>query len=120
MGSFKQLTECIPKYAILLSPLERIVAGKSSAERIEWTDELLNAFEMCKKALNDVKSIHTPKPSDVLHTYSDFSKAERAVGGRLEIHREVDGVIKKLPGGRQKCQKNGTCVKERHWQLSWF
>ena len=104
LGSFKQITECVPRYAVLLAPLENAVAGRSSAERIEWTSDLLTSFEKCKKALNDVKTVHTPKPSDVLHTYSDFSKAERAVGGRLEIHREINGQIKKLPGGHFSCR----------------
>ena len=104
LGSFKQLTECVPRYAVLLSPLENIVAGRSSAERIEWTDELLMAFKNCKKALNDIKTVHTPRPSDILHTYSDFSKSEKAVGGRLEIHRIVNGQLKKLPGGHFSCK----------------
>ena len=104
IGSFKQLTECIPRYAPMLSPLETAVAGRSSSERIEWTDTLNQAFVRCKKALNDVKTIQTPKPSDVLHTFSDFSKAEKAVGGRLEIHRMIGGKIQKLPGGHFSCR----------------
>ena len=88
----------------MLSPLENVVAGKSSAERIVWTTELLEAFGKCKKALNDVKTVHTTQPSDTLHTYSDFSKTEKAVGGRLEIHRKVNGQWKKLPGGHFSCK----------------
>ena len=48
--------------------------------------------------------MHIPKPSDILHTYSDFSKAEKAVGGRLEIHRKVNGKLRKLPGGHFSCR----------------
>ena len=93
IGSYKQLAECIPQYAVLLGPLEDVVSSRSSAERVVWTDELLEAFEKCKKSLNDINTIHVPKPSDTLHTFSDFSKSAKAIGGRLEIHRNVDGKI---------------------------
>ena len=86
VGSYKQLTECIPNYAKLLGPIEKVIAGKASAERTIWSDELLSAFQLCKKSLNDINMIYVPKPTDILHTYSDYSAAEKAVGGRLEIH----------------------------------
>ena len=42
----------------------------------------------------------SPRPTDVLHTFSDFSAANKAVGGRLVIHRQDhDGSVKKLLGG---------------------
>ena len=69
-----------------------------------WTTQLLEAFEKCKKSLNDINTIHIPKPSDTLHTYSDFSKGVKAIGGRLEIHRNVNGEIKKLLGGHFSCR----------------
>ena len=71
IGSYKQITECIPDYSILLGPLEKIIAGRASAERIKWTDQLLKAFKRCQKSLNDSQMIYIPKPTDVLHTYSD-------------------------------------------------
>ena len=89
IGSYKQLTECILQYAVLLGPLEDVVSSRSSAERVVWTEELLEAFEKCKKSLNDINTIHVPKPSDTLHTFSDFSKSAKAIGGRLEIHRNI-------------------------------
>ena len=104
IGSYKQFTECIPKYAALLGPLENTISSRSYAERIVWTEELLNAFEKCKKSLNDIKMIQVPKPSDTLHTFSDFSKGEKAVGGRLKIHRTVNGKLKKLLGGHFSCR----------------
>ena len=113
VGSFKQLTECIPDYAILLGPLERIIAGRSSAEKINWTNDLILAFNRCKKALNDARTIHIPKPSDVLHTWSDYSDVEKAVGGRMEIHRTENGKTSKLLGGHFSCRIN------KH-QRSWY
>ena len=104
IGSYKQLTECIPRYAALLGPLEAVIGSRASAERIVWTEDLLTAFEKCKKSLNDVNVIFVPKPSDTLHTYSDYSAAEKAVGGWLEIHRVVDGKLKRLMGGHFSCR----------------
>ena len=48
LGSIKQLTECIEDYAILLSPLEQAVAGKSSSERLKWSEELSKSFQKAK------------------------------------------------------------------------
>ena len=105
LGSYKQLTSCISKYATLLGALEDVVGGKSSAERIVWTKELVKVFEVAKKSLNDIKTIYVPKPGDTLHTYSDFSQAHKAVGGRLEIHRPApDGSVQKLLGGHFSCR----------------
>ena len=47
----------------------------------------------------------SPRPTDVLHTFSDFSAANKAVGGRLVIHRQDhDGSVKKLLGGHFSCR----------------
>ena len=97
MGSYKQLTECIPHYAIILAPLEEIIGGRASAEGITWTEELLKAFTKGKASLQNINTVFVPKPSDTLHTFSDWSAKHKAAGGRLEIHRTVDdGTIKKL------------------------
>ena len=104
IGSYKQLIECIPRYAILLGPIEAVLGGRGSAERIVWTEDLIKTFERCKKSLNDIRIIHVPKPSDTLHTFSDYSQSAKAVGGRLEIHRVVNGKVKKLLGGHFSCR----------------
>ena len=107
LGSYKQITSCIPDYASLLGPLEDVVGGRSSAERIVWSKELNDCFETAKKSLNEIETVFVPKPTDTLHTYSDFSQLHKAVGGRLEIHRlSPDGSVKKLLGGHFSCRVN--------------
>ena len=113
VGAYKQMTECIPRYAVLLGPLEKILAGRASAEHINWTDELLQQFDKCKKSLNDLNMIFVPKPTDILHTWSDYSASEMAVGGSLEIHITEYGTSKKLLGGHFSCRVN------RH-QQKWY
>ena len=105
-GSYKQLTDCIKDYAILLGPLEEATAGKKSAERVVWSETLKNAFDKAKNALNDIKTIHTPKPTDKLHTYSDYSQQGKAIGGSLIINRKEDGVTHNLLGGHFSVRLN--------------
>ena len=50
--------------------------------------------------------IYVPKPTDILHTWSDYSASEMALGGSLELHRTENGVIKKLLGGHFSCRVN--------------
>ena len=114
LGSYKQLSNSIKGYATLLAPLEEIVGNKGSAERSKWTDELLLAFDTAKKSLANIKTIFVPKPTDTLHTYSDYSEIHGAVGGRLEIHRkDTLGNIRKLHGGDFSCRVS------KH-QRKWF
>ena len=47
-GSVKQMKDNIKDYHLLLHPLERVVAGRKSAEKITWTDALRDAFNKVK------------------------------------------------------------------------
>ena len=114
LGAIKQVSSCIEDYAVLLSPLEKVAAGKGSSEQVTWTDHLLNVFDKAKLSLQKIHSIHTPKPNDVLHTFSDWSQANGAVGGRLEVHRKRDdGTVDKLHGGFFSARVSG-------WQQRWL
>ena len=53
-----------------------------------------------KQSLKDIKTYYTPAPNDILHTYSDWSQSNGAVGGRLLILRPTDnGQYTQLHGG---------------------
>ena len=88
LGSYKQLTECISDYAVLLHPLEQLVAGKDSVEKIVWNKELSDAFVKVKESLKDIKTIFVAKPTDKLDIFTDYSESSKAIGGRLLITRE--------------------------------
>ena len=94
IGSYKQMSQCIKDYAVLLSPLESAAAGKSSASTIQWSDELLKNFELVKDSLKNTQTIYVPKPSDKLDVFCDYSALSKAVGGKLVITRtaEEEGV----------------------------
>ena len=70
IGSYKQLTDCIKSYATLLSPLEKTVGGRESAEKIQWTHELSESFKLAKEALDKLETIHIPKPTDKIELSS--------------------------------------------------
>ena len=100
IGSFKQISSCIPGYANALHNLDKVVGGRGSSERIQWTEELGNSFDEARRMAGDPRGIVEPRPTDQLHTYSDWSEQHRAVGGRLTIHRtNKDGKIEILNGG---------------------
>ena len=99
LGAFKQFTDLVPKYADILHDLDMAHAGRGSAERITWTEDLTEKFDSARKAAGDLEAIHIPRPTDKLHTYSDFSEANKAVGGRMIIERMVDGERKFLLAG---------------------
>ena len=107
IGSYKQISECIKDYAVLLSPLEAAAGGKSSATPIQWSETLSKHFDIAKEALKDVKTIHIPKPSDKLDLFTDYSKSNEAIGGELFITRtNEDGSKRKLLGGHFSAKLN--------------
>ena len=99
LGSFKQFSDCVGDYGVVLHGLEVLVGGRGSAERIDWNEENSLLFENAKKAALDITGIHVPRPDDTLHTFSDYSQDSKAVGGRMEIHRKIEGEVVRLHGG---------------------
>lgn len=107
LGSYKQLVECINNYAVLLHPLEQLVAGKESAERIKWTQDLSDTFTKVQGSLENIETIFVAKPSDKLDIFTDYSESSEAIGGRLQITRKLEnGSTKKLLGGHFSCKLN--------------
>ena len=99
LGAYKQFSDCVDGYAMVLHDLESIVGGRASVERINWTDHLKEVFESAKKAAGDITGVHVPRSTDTLHIYSSYKADTRAVGGKLVIVREEDGIIRYLHGG---------------------
>ena len=100
LGSFKQLSSCLPNYAKTIHKLEQVAAGKKSSEKITWTNELNECFNAAKALAANPVGIAEPRPDDQLSTYSDYSADTRAIGGRLVINRkQEDGTTVELIGG---------------------
>ena len=107
LGSYKQLSECIADYAVLLAPLEKAVVGVQSAAKITWSTSLSASFTKAKEALANLLTVHIPKPTDKIEIFSDYSQDNKAVGGKMIIKRKSDdGTIKSLFGGHFSCKLN--------------
>ena len=68
LGSVKQLTDCMERYAELMSPMEKMVAGRQSAERLVWSDEDKKHFENVKNTVANLNGIHRLEPRQTLRT----------------------------------------------------
>ena len=100
LGSFKQLSSSLPKYAETVHALEKAAAGRKSSEHIIWTEALDESFQAAKKLASNPIGLAEPRPTDILKTYSDYSAETKAVGGRLTILRkQEDGTVIELVGG---------------------
>ena len=49
LGAYKFLSRILPQSSSVLAPLEEIIAGKSSSEKLTWTAELDEHFTHAKK-----------------------------------------------------------------------
>ena len=101
LGAAKQISPCLEDYAVHFSPLEQVVAtNRKSQEYVNWTHELSQAFVKAQTLLGTVNTLCYPSPKDKICTFSDYSQANHAIGGRLEFTRTLeDGTVKKFHGG---------------------
>ncbi len=84
--AYKVLSRVLRGQAFALLPLERVVAGRDSKEKVTWTDDLLHAFPSAKKSLSDAKVIHTPCPDDQLWIVTDASLRYQGLASTLYIN----------------------------------
>ena len=79
----------MPNYVVTIASLERVVARRNSAEKIEWTNELQGSFDAAKALAANPVGISEPRPDEVSQTFSDYYAETRAVGGRAVGGRMV-------------------------------
>ena len=118
LGAYRQIAKTIPGHAIVLQPFEKMVGGKNSRDKIEWSPDLLEKFDKAKQSIQTVQPITIPRPSDQLRIYTDWSQHADAVGGRLVVIREIDGKKVEMHGGQFSARLKGAqarwtpCEKE--------
>ena len=81
------MKSCRPHYSSLLSALESAVAGKESAQRVVWTDDLTRSFEEAQAALKHPQSITVPRATDHLIITNDGAVRNGGVGSVLYVQR---------------------------------
>ena len=89
LGAYKVLARVIPKCSHFLQPLTRSTAGKTSQQKLEWTDTLVSAFEYAQKHLQTNRAIQLPREEDQLFVVTDGASAQPAgIGATLYVIRE--------------------------------
>ena len=88
IGAYKVLARVIPNCSSILAPLDDSIAGKSSSERIEWTDDLSTHFSNAQNLLSTHKAIVLPRSSDLLWIVTDGSVVKRGIGATLYVTRD--------------------------------
>ena len=87
IGAYKVLSRVLPRFAVLLDPLDQATAGKESREKIVWSDDLLLTFKTAQHALKDHRTITIPQPQDALWIVTDGSIKNRGIAATLYVHR---------------------------------
>lgn len=88
IGSFKFLGKVLPAYSDVIHPLEAVVGGRPSKEKIVWTDELLEHFKSAQKHLSEAKCITIPRADDELRIVTDASVSKRGLAATLFCIRD--------------------------------
>ena len=87
LGAFKALSQCIPKYASLVSPLEDSTKGLNGSQMITWTPELQKVFDKVQCALKMPHTLTVPRPTDQLVLTVDASPVNNGISGTLFVVR---------------------------------
>ena len=87
IGAFKALSQCIPKHASLVAPLEDSIKGLKGMDIVNWTPELLTVYKDLQNALKHPHTVTIPRPSDKLVVTVDASPLNNGVSGTLFIVR---------------------------------
>ena len=88
LGAYKVISRVVKGCSHVLSPLEEYAAGKSSSDKIVWSDDLRASFEKAKITVNSANSIVIPKASDQLWIVTDGAVKEPGLGATLYVTRE--------------------------------
>ena len=87
IGAYKVLGRVLPRCSQLVGPLDSLIAGKQSSDKITWIDELLKHFHNAQEALTSHKSITLPQPSEHLWIVTDGSVSQHGIGATLYVTR---------------------------------
>ena len=87
LGAYKFLSRVLPRCSTILSPLEELIAGKASAEKLVWSSEMESNFDIAKKHLSEAKTVSIPKRSDKLWIITDGCQNLPGIGAALFLTR---------------------------------
>ena len=87
IGAVRTSSRCFPEYSKYLSKLEDVAAGKESAGKIVWINDLISTFSQAQNMLRNPKVLTLPHPNDQLVLISDGCNSPPPVGSTLYVKR---------------------------------
>ena len=107
IGSFKFLSRVMKSYSEILHPLEDVIAGRNSSEKLVWNDNLIAAFRRSQDHLKSSKTLTMPRKDDQLQIVTNASNT--GIGAALFV----------LSGGEPKIAGFFSSKYKKH-QTSWM
>lgn len=71
----------------MIAPLQDMMAGLKSQEKVSWSDQLRDVFRTSQKYLQNRKTITLPRPEDQLWIVTDGSTSKHGIGATLYVTR---------------------------------
>ena len=93
IGLYKTLLPASKNLTLILHPFDKIVADRESKEAFTWDDDLKQAFQTAKQAVDNLQTLYLPKPEDQLMIVVDAAKTTPGIGHAIYAIKEG----KKLP-----------------------
>ncbi len=88
IGAYKILARVLPRCASYLAALDDAVAGRSSPDVVQWSEDLHTAFTNAQQALTSNKVITLPRPKDHLWVVTDGAVKSRGIASTLYVVRD--------------------------------
>ena len=88
LGGAKQMKENLRNYSQLFHPLEKTTAGRKSAEKIVWNEDLRAAFQKVQKAVENPDNLALVRPYEKLFIYPDWSDENQSGGAPMFVYRD--------------------------------
>ena len=74
LGAYRTFFRCKKDMSNILKELEELQAGKISSEKLKWSKDLIEKFEISKKRIAELDKLYLPKQEDQLIMTSDWSE----------------------------------------------
>lgn len=88
IGAYKILSRVIPRCSDKVAPLDKMIAGLKSNDRLTWTDQTSEAFKLAQIHVNSSnKVIVLQKPDDQLWIVVDGASKDSDIGATLYVMR---------------------------------
>ena len=87
IGAYNVLGRVLPNCSDVVDPLECVLTGFQSNDKLLWNEHLTLKFKSAQEHLSRHKSIVLPCPSDTLWIVTDGSVTKRGLGATLYVSR---------------------------------